>query len=1277
MRGGRKWLLPATISVTFKPPNMRFCVLVIFLLLFGSSSLSVAQNVDFIPRNFPGKEAELSVIQQQLSKADSLFYKPSKGNAAEALRLYLEIGRFNPNNTFLKYKTGACFLWSTRKGEAKSWLSQAYAEDPGISSDICYLLGQSYHYHAQWDSALYFYRLFEERYLNDHIANLSQRGAVQLKEDLNRWKQWAMHGEELSERPLNAVITNAGPVLNSPDPDYNPKLNAEGNQLAFTSRRASTTGGMKHVLDDKYYEDIYFSEIENQEWIPPLNPGSPLNTPLNDGLVSIALDGQSVILDYGGISGDLYESKLNGSRWTKPNAFPQEINSPEIESSACWSPDGKILYFSSDRRGGMGGADIWIAERKEDGGFREPYNPGPPLNSAFNEEYLFMHADGKTLYFSSDGPASIGGYDVFCSRFRDSTWSEPVNLGVPVNTPDDDIYFSLSPDGKTAWYSSERMEGYGGQDLYRIDFQEQELKPQALHLVNGRVMDAVSLQPLAAEIEVNDPGSNKRLLTTHSNARDGSFSIALPAGKRYGLVFTADAYLFHTENLDLGDLTTYHDGRKHIFLYRIEKNARPEKPVSVAVRKFCFDIQCDTTAGLWLDPATGTIGADFQGSVKQDVAKVIVRNREKITRFIEGGILMEDVVDLLCHEYVKQVAGSEQHIETGRHTGIWQMIRSELIVYRKLQEINPSDSLYYEVPYRIQNRKSGPFVINLTAIVCDALNDTTAQLELSVNLTQAVLNNFIRIALDNRPEIRRLKNSGWSARKIREQLAFEIARCGGYKRDISLSLQSRQLQDLVTQALVSVMPDLFMQSVFFSRNPLNQGETASPALMVQNRRDIVRDLIGSGKTLDEVSDLVWQEFNNQSGVTPVPSVKDSIRKSVKSEFLEIIAKDYLNPTQADETGNHLRSLLQSGLSYTDLKTCVSRAGNNRVTSSSGTASGVLLPPVAELIPDRRLFHLNLFETSREAVSDRDGGVDSAKLAVFRMDLRRITDEKSAVLKSLCRAGFSTEELTRILGEEIALQGGAMDEKGNAILHPGLKEMLYPMLKKHTAGADTGSIFSIHLNDAQQQSLCTWNRRITSVSEVPVFLQQSIRDQNEILGLLIKLLKNEDQVKRMFMRQIIRNCQPFQGDSMLLLHCISLGFEGFYNENLLTPPRYESKIVLNNIFFETNMADLALNSRVELQRLIDILNRYPNIRVEISGHTDNIGSEQYNMELSLRRARSVEAYLLSKGIRPERLQARGYGKTRPVAPNELEDGTDYPEGRQMNRRTEFLILDDEK
>lgn len=1248
---------------------LRWSIIIVlqFSLFYGHL---LCQNVDFVPRNFKGKETELRRINVLIEKGDSLFYKTSSGNSAEALKYYLEANLFNPDNTLLNYKTGACYLLSTQKQKAGGFLLRSYREDPGISTDICYLLGQSYHYHESWDSALYYYRLFEERYFSDHTSMMSREETELQREELHKRIKWTENAKGLTLNPINAQITNLGNEINSPDPDYNPKVSANSKVLAFTSRRSNTTGGGRHILDDKFYEDIYISMIQDKKWLSPINPGTPLNSEKNDGLVSLSLDGQSLILDYGGISGDLFESRLYGERWTKPKGFPSQINSIEIESSACYSPDGKILYFSSDRPGGYGGSDIWSAIRNADGSFQPAENLGPQVNSPYNEEYIFVHADGISLYFSSDGLNSMGGYDIFLTKFLNGQWEKPVNIGYPVNTADDDIYFSVSPDGKTAWYSSERQEGYGGQDIYKIEFSHNEMKPAPIRLVNGRIMDAVSFEPLSAEIEITDKENNEIILRKQSKSSDGSFSIALPAGKKYGIVYNATGYLFFTENIDLSRLDSFRGACKHIFLYLIDKTPHPEKPIQKAVSKYCFTIECDSNAIIWTDPADGSIDKDKRNVVQQDIADMILRNREKVQQFLEGGILMDDVVDLLCQEYLKTITGSSLNVLTERTTDIWQLIKDELMTFRKLQEINPADSIYFSGKYHWVSRKINHFNINLSLTTADAINDTTARLEISVNLETAILNNLIRVVLDNRQLIRNLNNKKWNNRSIREQLAYEIAVCGGFKQSIELSRQSVELQELVMEALVMVMPDIFKQSIFFRQNLPNSAEIQQFDILVSNRRSKIRDLIGTGKSEPEINELLWQEYQNFAFVAPNNEDRQKLKIALKKEMLGIVKKEYLGFEMGNTTVEPalIRELFKNGFTYNDYKECI------RLNDSSLQDIKAITPVINKLIPDKRLFKLSLYETSREAISDEDGSITEDKKGILKMDIKRIIQDYSELILAMKNAGYKQNEITGLLANEIAQCGGAINDSGQAICHPSVITLIEELLNLTYNQDIDRHLFDLDLLPGEVKTISGFTVNNRENSDLGTIFDRLIASKQEIITVLLKTSYDWQKLQDEFLKEIIDQCPAAKQDNTELKSALNNSFERYLNNQLLIPTKYKSRIILNNIFFESNKAELTSSSNEELMRLIGILKKYPAIRVEISGHTDNIGSEIYNMDLSLRRARSVEAYLLKNGIAANRLVSIGYGKTRPVAPNQLDDGTDYSEGRQMNRRTEFVIID---
>lgn len=402
--------------------------------------------------------------------------------------------------------------------------------------------------------------------------------------------QHLKNAEKYMEKPLKVEITNLGGVLNSLNPDYAPVISADESVLLFTSRRPGSTGG-KLAGDGLPYEDIYVSEKQaDGKWSPPRNIGPPLNTAVHDACIALSADGQTLFLFNSDNGGDIFMSRLRGTRWLAPKNMGSPINSKHWEPSVCLSADERTLFFVSDRPGGLGGRDIYMCRRLPNGKWSAPINLGPPVNTPYDEDGPFFHPDGKTLFYSSNGPNSMGGFDIFRTELRpDSTWAPPANLGYPINTPGDEIYFVLSASGLHGYYASERDDSYGEKDIYLIDFSTlREEKPVAsqkpaddlqissepapvtfrpnLTLVTGIIYDAETNQPLEATITLIDNEKGDTIAVLTSNAASGKYLISLPAGRNYGIAVTAPGYAFHSENFIVETTQGYREVRKDIGL---------------------------------------------------------------------------------------------------------------------------------------------------------------------------------------------------------------------------------------------------------------------------------------------------------------------------------------------------------------------------------------------------------------------------------------------------------------------------------------------------------------------------------------------------------------------------------------------------------------------------------------------------------------------------------------------------------------------------------------
>ncbi len=439
----------------------RLLLLCVGFPLLGSVAAR-AQNVPFTKEHFNIDKEGLKLAQRELADGDhEMGADPARFGAA--LPHYLRAQKFNPNNALLNAKIGECYLHSSTKQAALTYLQKAQQLDATAEPRLHYLLARALHLSGQWEAAL---KEYEQA--RPVAAGATSDDLAVTTDDLAQRVRECRRGQQLQAKPIRVLIENAGPALNSPMSDYAPLVSADESVLLLTSRRTGSTGGQLDSEGDGMLEDIYQSDWNGTAWSPARNLGAPVNTPRHDATVGLSADGQHLLVYIEDNEGDIYESNLLGSTWSKPKSLGSRVNTKYQESSACYSPDGKYLYFVSDRPGGRGGRDIYRVELDA----RTPaQNLGSVINTPYDEEGVFMHPDGKTLYFSSKGQSSIGGYDIFKSTLTATgQWTEPENLGWPINTPDDDVYFVMGASGQHAYYSTDLPGGLGGKDIYRVTF---------------------------------------------------------------------------------------------------------------------------------------------------------------------------------------------------------------------------------------------------------------------------------------------------------------------------------------------------------------------------------------------------------------------------------------------------------------------------------------------------------------------------------------------------------------------------------------------------------------------------------------------------------------------------------------------------------------------------------------------------------------------------------------------------------------------------------------
>ncbi|HOY30870.1 MAG TPA: OmpA family protein [Bacteroidales bacterium] len=565
-------------------------VLFIIVLIGWFAFNSTAQNVEFEKNNFPGREKEFKEARNSFVTG-SKYYEMGKGMYLTALEYLLDAQKFNPDNADLNYMIGNCYLNTVQKTKSIGYFEKSLTLNPGLYKDIKFQLAKGYQLNSEFDKAI--------KLLNEYKQSLSPADLAKSSAEIEKKIQECKNGNEMVKTSARVFIDNLGVTVNSIYPEYSPLINADESVMFFTSRRDNSTGGKKDENDQGYFEDIYITEKTPSGWTTPVNPPSPLNGKLHDATVGISPDGQTLLTYKGVNGGDIYECNLKGTDWSTPKKISGNINTQYHESAATISYDGKTLYFVSDRPNGYGGNDIYLSRKDNKGNWGEPQNLGAVINTPYDEEGVFIHPDGKTLYFSSKGHNTMGGLDIFKSAYENGKWSEPVNLGYPINTPDDDVFFSISASGVHGYYSSVKQDGFGGQDIYVITFlgpekqlinntednllasitqpvnetvieQPVEIKENQVTILKGIVMDEITKNPLGASIEVVDNTINEVIATYESNSATGKYLISLPSGKNYGIAVKAPNYLFHSENINIPPSTSYREVEKNIYLKKLE-----------------------------------------------------------------------------------------------------------------------------------------------------------------------------------------------------------------------------------------------------------------------------------------------------------------------------------------------------------------------------------------------------------------------------------------------------------------------------------------------------------------------------------------------------------------------------------------------------------------------------------------------------------------------------------------------------------------------------------
>ena len=465
--------------------------ILVFLAAFTTLSIhSFAQVQD-------KEQSKLYMDQAQLMMDGSLAYDDIR----EVMVLAADS---DTTNIKANFEAGHLHLETIKKDLAVKYFLRIANQDPDYRFDLNFWIGQSLQYGLEFDKALKYYTQYRQKLISK--PNYQGKDKVELKEVERKIKE-CENGIEFVANPKNFSIVNIGREINSEFDDYGPVLNESESELVFTTRRRDDNLNENVAEDNKPWEDIFTTTKSGGKWARAKNIGAIINTKFNDSNLALSADGKTLYIYKDDGNGDIYVSeRLADGTWGVPDALPGIINSSYREASVSVTENGDILYFASERPGGLGGSDIYVCTKDSKGEWSKVKNLGSSINTELDEDGPFIDYDGKSLYFSSRGRKGMGGYDIYKSTLINldrNEWSEPENLGFPINTPDDDVYFVNSKDGKRAYYASIRDDGMGYTDIYMITIPDEVKKEEPKK--EEPVVEPIKEEPKKEEPKKEEP----------------------------------------------------------------------------------------------------------------------------------------------------------------------------------------------------------------------------------------------------------------------------------------------------------------------------------------------------------------------------------------------------------------------------------------------------------------------------------------------------------------------------------------------------------------------------------------------------------------------------------------------------------------------------------------------------------------------------------------------------------------------------------------------------
>ncbi len=1089
---------------------------------------------------------------------DSAYSYFSLTNYQRALPLFLKFYESDTSNANAAYHVGVCY---------KHMPSAKYKSIPFLEK-ASLKVSQDYENSFKEKSAPIrtFFDLGNAYLLNYDLSKailatkkykslLNQRDNPNDIKEADRQIEMCNTAKKLVERPVPILVENLGSHINTNFPEYAPVVNLACKSLFFTSRRNTNIGEMIEQ-NGYYFEDIYFS-IQNKDnfWGEAVNMGTNINSKDHEASISSSHDNKQLFIykDDGG-DGNIYVSNYIDNSWTKPQKLPPPINSNSWETHASLSPDGNTLFYTSDRKGGFGGLDIYMSKKLPNGRWGEANNLGDTINSEFNEDGPFILSN-NTLYFCSEGHNTMGGYDIFYSKQKtDGTWSQPVNMGYPINTTDNDMFY-YPIDSATAYFASVReiddfgIKGFGNLDIYRLTIHELKLRGLAIDKQTNKIIPGTKV------ILKNENMEDIAVTVTDDK---GEYSFAVDHDKNYNLLGKKEEY---TDGSNKASTYNIGDAKEIVVNLRLERmpsvslkiimtdaqTGQTLKDVSVIIK----DIKSNGTDN-YLTNEYGEAYKTLDDKKINDSLRYyftfvkegyLVKNRDfKYLITKPGEILVKEQLEKPQAIKIRGIAYDKNTNEIIPGTEVTLMNEKKEVIARAYADENGAYTFtaeynrnYYlngkKETYTEGNNVASTYNMgNAKEVVANLKLERTLSPSLKIEVTDAETGQPIK---DVNIVLKDLKPNTYENFLTNETgEAFK-------------TLGDKKINDSLKYYLTFTKEGYLPKNQNFTYQILTLGE-----ILIKEQLEKIPAIKIRGIAYDK----------NTSEIIPGTEV------SLMNENKEVIAKVY-----ADEKGAYSFTAEYNKTYYLNGKKETYTDGNNVAST----------------------FNMG---NAKEVVSN----LQLEKIQPISLKLLVADAKTNEPLKSVC------------------------------VLIKDLK---------------TGKIINASTDEKGEI--------ITTLKD------KNIKDS---LSYEIRLTKEEYITKTVNYRYLI-----LKPGEILVKEIIGKIEVGADLGKIFT---------INPIYFDLDKYNIRPDAAVELNKIVKIMNEYPEMVIELGSHTDCRASYAYNMTLSDNRAKSSAAYIQQRITKPERIYGKGYGETRLVNNCECEGKKIVPcteEQHQMNRRTEFIII----